>query len=347
MKAFLLFTLILAVSSHVTVGENELKTPVMSHQMIELINTDMKPSWVAGVNNKFRDITLEEFQVYLGALHTPKKILESRLPKMLHLDNIELPENFDLREAWPQCESLKEIRDQSTCGSCWAFGAAETMSDRICIHSNGKLQTRISTEDILSCCSSCGYGCNGGYPFAAFEFWESSGVVTGDSFGDETMCRPYAFEPCEHHTTGKYQPCGPSKPTPKCLKTCQNGNDYKKDKIFGSAYSVRASEDAIMQEIFKNGSVEAAFTVYSDFPTYKSGVYRHTSGGALGGHAIKMIGWGVENGVKYWLVVNSWNEDWGDKGTFKIVRGENHCGIEGEVVAGIPKLGEELKFLDA
>lgn len=47
-----------------------------------------------------------------------------------------IPDTFDARTAWPNCESIKEIRDQSDCGSCWAFGAVEAMSDRICIHSN-------------------------------------------------------------------------------------------------------------------------------------------------------------------------------------------------------------------
>jgi len=85
-----------------------------------------------------------------------------------------------------------------------------------------------------------------------------------------------------------------------------------------------------------NGPVEAAFTVYADFLSYKSGVYKHVTGSEDGGHAIKILGWGVENGEDYWLVANSWNSDWGDKGFFKILRGSNECGIEGEIVAGLP-----------
>ena len=42
------------------------------------------------------------------------------------------------------------------------------------------------------------------------------------------------------------------------------------------------------------------------------GVYQHVSGKPLGGHAIRILGWGVEEGTPYWLVANSWNYDWGD-----------------------------------
>lgn len=55
----------------------------------------------------------------------------------------------------------------------------------------------------------------------------------------------------------------------------------------------------------------------------------------LGGHAIKLLGWGEENGTPYWLLANSWNETWGDHGFFKVLRGVNECGIEGGLYAGL------------
>jgi len=83
-----------------------------------------------------------------------------------------------------------------------------------------------------------------------------------------------------------------------------------------------------MQAIYKSGPVETAFTVYEDFANYVSGIYTHVSGGIEGGHAVKIVGWGEENGVKYWKVANSWNPYWGEKGYFRIARGRNECGIE-------------------
>jgi len=74
--------------------------------------------------------------------------------------------------------------------------------------------------------------------------------------------------------------------------------------------------------------------VYEDFETYSSGIYQHKTGRNLGGHAVKMIGWGEENGTPYWTIVNSWNSGWGEQGTFRIIRGNNECGIENDGVAG-------------
>jgi len=69
-----------------------------------------------------------------------------------------------------------------------------------------------------------------------------------------------------------------------------------------------------------------------------SGVYQYTGGDYMGGHAIRILGWGEENGTPYWLAANSWNNDWGNNGFFKFIRGRNECGMESDVVAGLPKL---------
>ena len=59
----------------------------------------------------------------------------------------------------------------------------------------------------------------------------------------------------------------------------------------------------------------------------------------LGGHAIKILGFGEEAGTPYWLVANSWNEEWGDHGYFKIKRGSNECQIENPIINGGPVAG--------
>jgi hypothetical protein len=75
------------------------------------------------------------------------------------------------------CNS-QAIQDQGTCGSCWAFGAVESMGDRLCIETNGTVQVELSTEDMLSCCLiQCGMGCNGGFPTGAWRFFKVRPVL--------------------------------------------------------------------------------------------------------------------------------------------------------------------------
>lgn len=102
-------------------------------------------------------------------------------------------------------------------------------------------------------------------------------------------------------------------------------------------YSLQGVEE-IMTDIYKHGPVQADFNLMNDFASYRSGIYQSHTVTKVAGHAIKVIGWGEEGGMPYWLAANSWNTDWGDKGFFKIKRGNNECDIESAVHAGHPLL---------
>merc|ERR1712196_730319 len=122
-------------------------------------------------------------------------------------------------------------------------------------------------------------------------------------------------------------------------KKCDAGSErsYHTDKYTFSGTTQRASgEEGIQKAIMEGGPVETAFTVYEDFANYVGGIYHHVTGEVEGGHAVRMVGWGVENGQKYWKVANSWNPYWGEKGYFRIKKGNNECGIEDEVTGSSP-----------
>jgi cathepsin B len=252
-----------------------------------------------------------------------------------------IPTEFDARKQWGSiCPSTAEVRDQANCGSCWAFGAVEAMTDRICIATNGSKKVHISAEDLNSCCDECGMGCDGGYPSAAWQYWASTGLVDGSNYKiTPTGCYPYSIPNCDHHLnqTGKYGPCPPIQDTPDCTSQCVDGGSWTQRKNKAArVYSPGSNPAQIQADILANGPVETDLDVYQDFLSYRSGVYKHTWGGVLGGHAVKMLGWGVDGATPYWIIANSWNEDWGDAGYFKILRGSDECGIESDINAGIP-----------
>ncbi|XP_067941372.1 cathepsin B-like [Watersipora subatra] len=336
MRSLLAIIFLLGVSSAFKYYPNH---QPLSAELEYYINHEIKTTWTAGKNFQAHGMTTSGLKRMCGVIEEPNGF---KLPykDFEEVNEGDLPEEFDSRTQWPNCSSITTIRDQGNCGSCWAFGAVEAISDRICIHSNGMNQPSISAENLLTCCWTCGMGCNGGYPQSAWSWWKRDGLVTGGAYGTNKGCQPYAIKPCEHHVNGTRQPCSGDEHTPKCTKECESSysKSYKDDMWYGSsAYSVGPEVSQIQKEIMTNGPVEGSFTVYADFPSYKSGVYQHESGAALGGHAIRVLGWGTEEGTPYWLVANSWNYDWGNKGYFKILRGKDECGIESGIAAGMPK----------
>ncbi|KAK0581687.1 hypothetical protein LWI29_016837 [Acer saccharum] len=331
---FLLFAAISTqeVIASKPVSKLKLNSKILQDSIIKKVNENPKAGWEATRNPRFSNYTVGEFKYLLGVKPTPKKELMG-VPVVTHAKSLKLPSSFDARTAWPQCSSIGRILGNFVvlclcghCGSCWAFGAVESLSDRFCIHFGTNIS--LSVNDLLACCGFlCGDGCDGGYPINAWQYFKRHGVVTEE-------CDPYFDDiGCSHPG------CEPAYPTPKCVKKCVKGNQLWTDsKHFSvSAYRINSDPHDIMAEVYTNGPVEVAFTVYEDFAHYKSGVYKHITGDIMGGHAVKLIGWGTgADGADYWLLANQWNKGWGDDGYFKIRRATNECGIEEDVVAGLP-----------
>lgn len=335
------FIAICLVLAYTNAEEEKLYIKPSSSLMVQHINEVVKTTWKAAPT-KFDDWHPKAIKKLMGV---PMEIMGKytrELNVIVHKKVEDIPESFDSRDNWPQCPTLREVRDQGNCGSCWAISAVETMSDRICIASNATRAAHVSTEDLLSCCFSCGNGCNGGYPNAAFEYWHRKGICSGGLYKSNEGCKPYSIMACEHHTTGSRPPCQGESHTPKCMSSCTNSPytvPYSKDKTFGGpVFTIKPDQEQIQLEIMKNGPVQTSFTVYEDFLSYKSGVYQHVTGESVGGHAVKLMGWGVDNGTPYWLVANSWNSDWAEEGFFRILRGQDECDFESGVVGGLPKL---------
>jgi cathepsin B len=281
-----------------------------------------------------------------------QKILAGEIEVVEAPENFAPPDSFDSETNWPACAKvIGDIRDQSNCGCCWAFGGASAASDRLCIATNGTTAVPISAETVCFCASND--GCGGGFLDATWSYVKK-GSVTGGNQGDTGplgggFCSEFSLPHCHHHGPQGQDPypdegssgC-PTQSSPKCPKQCDSSakaphNDFSKDayRFTGTIQSYQ-NEAAIQNAIMTAGPVETAFTVYSDFENYVSGIYKKTSSQVLGGHAVRIVGWGVESGTKYWKVANSWNPFWGEQGYFRIVRGVNSCNIESQGMANGP-----------
>jgi hypothetical protein len=102
-----------------------------------------------------------------------------------------------------------------------------------------------------------------------------------------------------------------------------------------------SGEHAIMKELL-NGPVTCGIACSPEFTyNYSAGVFEDTTGFLDIDHDVEIVGWGEEDGVKYWNVRNSWGTYWGMQGFFKIVRGTNNLGIESDCHFVHPDISDE------
>ena len=227
------------------------------------------------MNNKFAEYSVRD----------AKKLLGAKSDKVFHnvpvVDTVveAIPDSFDARTQWPSGQ-IHPIRNQEQCGSCWAFGATEAFSDRQAISSNNTINVVLAPQDLVSCDNADGnQGCDGGYPIKAWQYMQATGVVSDE-------CYPYSSG---GGVTGN---CLLTAGATSCTATKGTGAATVYKTL--TAYQIAANNVAAMQtEIMTYGPIEVQFDVYQDFFSYTSGVYVHKSGALDGGHAVKMIGWGV------------------------------------------------------
>jgi cathepsin B len=294
---------LVALVAVVIAASNDL---VINQDVIDQINNDPTSTWKAARYEMFENKTFDEIKYLFGTYVIPNEV--SNAPDVD--PNVPIADEFDGRQKWGKC--IHAIRNQAKCGSCWAFASSESLSDRFCIATGGSVDVVLSPQDQVSC-DRGNMACRGGYLEATWRYLERTGTVA-DS------CFPYTS--------------GTNGQVPACRTTCVNGQPFKKYKAKNIIMFRRNQLQSVQQALMSKGPMMTGYMVYSDFMSYKSGVYIRKSGKLEGGHAVKVVGWGVEAGTPYWLVANSWGPTWGLSGYFKIRRGTNECGFEDGFCSG-------------
>nr|CAX69461.1 Cathepsin B-like cysteine proteinase precursor [Schistosoma japonicum] len=319
--------------------ENEHIEPLFG-KLIEYVNRNPKFGWKAGTNHRFRSSKDIEkmFRKYIEIENIQTKHIKTISHNSI---NMEIPRSFDARYHWINCSTIRQIHDESLCRADWAIATVDSISDRICIRSNGRISVQLSARDAISCGFSP--GCFHGSEVEVLVYWITYGIVTGGSYEDQSGCQPYPLPKCSYHPESRFLDCNNNTfEFPQCTNECQDGYNktYDDDKFYGERiYNVYGTQEDIQKEILMNGPVIASISVNTDFLVYKSGVYLPTPRSRnLGWITLRIIGWGYEGKIPYWLCANSWNEEWGDNGYVKIQRGVQAGYIESYVRAPIPKM---------
>jgi len=261
------------------------------------------PTWTATEYAQFEGLSMTEFS---------KKFTGDKAPAagdFMQVDTsdtkvADIPASFDWRDHMGLSEGMK-VKSQGECSSCYATAAASVMSDRYFLASKGRINVDLSAQSVMDCSN----GCEGGTASDAFK-----ALLAHKSVPE--WCSPY---------TGVQATGGEN----RCSNATEYGAVVQGENMATLGIMGQDKADAIAYQVYHYGPVYMRMMVYSDFPYYRSGVYKHQASAQVrGDHAVKLIGFGVEGSTKYWLAQNSWGNKWGEKGFFRIARGEDESGVE-------------------
>ena len=256
-------------------------------------NADRNQSFTMGIN-QFTDLTPEEFKAQM--IRGLKAPVGSYGCGSFSNSASGAPTSID----WRTKGAVTTVKDQGQCGSCWTFSSTGAMEGAWAI---AKGQLIDLAEQELVDCAGLKYGsmgCNGGQMEGAFKFIIENGQCAASSY-------PYTAKDGTCHS------CSAVAHATSC-------SDVKPNDQLSLKAAVAKQPVAVAIE---------ADTKY--FQSYSGGVLTSSSCGTSLDHGVLAVGYGEENGQKYWLVKNSWGTSWGEQGYVKIGRSEstNDAGICG------------------
>jgi len=249
-----------------------------------------------------------------------------------------LPKHFDWRH---HTKCIGPVRNQSRCGSCWAVSSAGAASDRACMvcENSGKpldqCKMPYAAQTMVSCAVAPGTGCNGSNLSTPYAYMATTGIpplaqAPYQSGGGQVPPCPSGLPGPFLHSAALDQSIGLTQTSAsdpfRILPVAASGDTTD---VIGSRGLSRLARtiEGMKREIMTNGPITGGMTVFSDFQVFNGeGVYQPVPQSVydahgipfkqtvLGGHALEIIGWGVdhEHGshLPYWLVKNSWGTTW-------------------------------------
>lgn len=244
--------------------------------------------------NKFAAYTPAEYNTLLGH----KSLSKERIVSNMRIAKHGYPENVD----WRRERVVNEVKDQSSCGSCWAFSVIQAMESQYCLAKDELLS--LSESNLVDCVTVC-YGCSGGDEYITYDW------VLQNQDGYWNLEEDYPYEPID-------RPCA-----------------FKKDKGVAKFSSwnrpaANHDEEQLAKACCQYGPISVAIDAGCfTFQLYKGGIYDDDScHNEMLNHAVGLVGYGVENGVKYWIIRNSWGASWGEDGYIRMIRnGKDQCGV--------------------